>query len=525
MFRRLLSMIGVTPKQDTTRTNLQILADQEANSPEDQEASKRKREYELIEDCPPNSIVFLFGTESNSVYNRLVKYIVKQDKSKKENSDNLLFNSDSVVQYAPLPCSSHSIILLPKIDDEKNQLQASKRIIIWGGKKNVRDITSNMSTALTVKEDSLLTYYDCDLNMWRYAESVRHTYSNNPYRPNPSLFYHTTTLNPNNMCIYIFGGSSNDSSSADTLVSNKLYCVSIAEDWKWRFIPLESLYFQTAPPDYVKPEDEEPVTKIVGVRGHSCVYRSRKNSLIVYGGNFGGSKLSSNMFEFDCNTETWSLIPQVNKVAPRAYHNAIYCKNRDCMIVFGGEVFDNTTGRLEIIKDMCLFYFEEKRWYNILFRGDVPSPICTFGHCTTIVYDRFIISYGGCNREFQPKNQCLVFDLFERRWIKLNVKLKAVEVSAKHTLENSQNEEYWDLSYSTILPPLNCSAMTYDEEAECLVFYGGYVTDKEKCASLFRVKLDFSLFFVEKHFVYWNYIRSTLSNPDRFNDLVIKVSN
>ncbi|KAG2385470.1 hypothetical protein C9374_003285 [Naegleria lovaniensis] len=451
-------------------------------------------EWKLLEPVRKGQIVYLFGTKKSlDIYNRrFVKYIVKQEKKFEDDITSMghegniaILSSDSCVKYAPIGASSHTMIVIPQCISSDSI--TSKKYLVFGGKKQIPSgHKSNMGRSLKKSEDALLTYYDCGLNIWLYGENTIHKYNTEDERPDPSLFYHSFTFNPKNMKAYIFGGSSNDSKRANFLVSNKLYCLNL-ENWTWKQIRHRST--ETTNSSFVTP-----------VRGHAAIYRSRTNSIVVYAGNLGGSSLTNGMFEFDCDTEQWTRIQQHETVPSRAYHNAVYCKSRDWMIVFGGEFFDQGSSRLEIVNDMCLFDFGDKQWQSVAFRGDDNPPVSTFGHCTTIVYDRFVVTYGGCDREYNPKSQCMIFDLFERRWTRLNVKLAAIEVSAKHTLDSSENQEHWKLSYQCELPPLNCAAMIYDEQCDCLVFYGGYTTAKDKCSYIFKVKFDIALLLVTKHF-------------------------
>lgn len=374
-----------------------------------------------------------------------------------------------------------------------------------------------MGRSLKTSEDALLTYYDCGLNIWLYGENTTHKYTMDNERPDPSLFYHSFTFNPKNMKVYIFGGSSNDSKRANFLVSNKLYCLNL-ENWTWRQVrQSHNVHIQHTPENNTSPSSNI----VTPVRGHAAIYRSRTNSIVVYAGNLGGSSLTNDMFEFDCDTEEWSMVPQYDTVPSRAYHNAVYCKSRDWMIVFGGEFFDQGSSRLEIVNDMCIFDFCDKKWQSVVFRGDANPPVSTFGHCTTIIYDRFVVTYGGCDREYNPKSQCMIFDLFERRWTRLNVSLEAIEVSAKHTLDSSENQELWNLSYQCDLPPLNCSAMIYDEQCDCLVFFGGYTTSKDKCNYIFKVKFDIALLLVTKHFKFISQALRTSEEPNITHDIQI----
>ncbi|KAL9646891.1 hypothetical protein ABK040_013751 [Willaertia magna] len=447
--------------------------------------------------------------------NQIVKTVIQQDKYTEEDkfiegstddeTNNLLLSSDSIVQYAPIICSSHTCLLIPSF--RTNNEFTTKKLIIWGGKKKC-NFNSNLAKELKISEESLITYYCFTSNLWLYGENF---FEKQLERPDPALFYHSFNYNPKNSTIYIYAGSSSDSGKLNFQTSNNLYLLQV-DQWKWRKIEAKNklLIHEEDYHYYYKYNNElnnNIPTSLDSVRGHSCIYRSRTNSLVVYGGNMGSSKLTDNMYEFDCESEQWYIIPQKVKVPARAYHNGVYCKQRDWLIVFGGEEYDTKISKLEIINDLCIFDFNDRAWFTIKINdGDINDrPISTFGHSTTILHDRFILTYGGCDRHYNPKSQCIIFDLFERKWIRVDLRVndfKFSNHSAKHALESNENINAWSLKYISELPPLNCSSMAFDEKSRCLYFYGGYITSKEKCSSLFRVTLDLAILIVDLHFKY-----------------------
>ena len=499
--------IGTAPTNDRGSGTIDLMAIDENQS-------------DKCYDCPTDNLIFRSCERNRDVYKRIIKYIIKQDSAR---SSGTLFadcNDPLLVNYPPVSCSSHTTIIIPSVLVDEDHI-SSKKLITWGGKKNIpKSTTSPISKILNIPEDALLTYYDCGLNMWKYAEQT--TQPDTVQRPNPSLFYHSFTFNPKNNKIYIYGGSSNKQRTSSFLVSNNLFSVSV-DSWEWKHYSQPKVEIHPEDFHYIQQNNIAAITSLTPVRGHSAIYRSRTNSLVFYAGNLGGTRLTNDMIEFDCATERWFFIPQHNAVPARAYHNAVYCKSRDWMIVFGGECFDTNSNRLEIVNEMSIFDFTDRRWTTIKFKGNMREPFSTFGHCTTIIYDRFVVSYGGCDREYNPKNQFLIIDLVERRWTKLMVDFtpSITDVSAKHILDSSANQHLWKMTYSQSLPPLNCSSATFDEETSSLMFFGGYTTSKDKCSSIFRVRLDLPLISIPRHFKLMDHTIATFHTETIISDVTI----
>ncbi|MFX1285515.1 MAG: kelch repeat-containing protein [Promethearchaeota archaeon] len=79
---------------------------------------------------------------------------------------------------------------------------------------------------------------------------------------------------------------------------------------------------------------KSPVNSPNPRRGHSMVYDSNSNKVILFGG-YDGSFLND-IWVYDLGTNTWTQKSPVNSPSPRYLHSMVYDLNTDQVILFGG---------------------------------------------------------------------------------------------------------------------------------------------------------------------------------------------
>lgn len=144
-------------------------------------------------------------------------------------------------------------------------------------------------------------------------------------------------------------------------------------------------------------EEVFPTGNPGGRAGHSLVYDSFRNRVLLFGG-FGSGGFRNDVWELKLTgTPRWSLIPAAGTPPiPRAWHAAIYDPIRDRMVVHGGNDGSSTI---------------DDPWELSLSGTPTWAPLCS-GPATTafrqkhstvydLALDRMIV-YGGLNQDLVP---------------------------------------------------------------------------------------------------------------------------
>ena len=144
--------------------------------------------------------------------------------------------------------------------------------------------------------------------------------------------------------------------------------------------------------------------------GHSVILYNK--TMIIFGGRHLQRSLS-NIYSLDFTTLTWTKI-EPNNIPPQARdsHSAVLYKNTD-MIIFGG---NGSTGKLN---DLWNFNFNDKKWSKILVEGLVPCA--RDGHLSSLIYNKYMIIYGGLNEKDEVTNDIYLFDISNKKWIECEI--------------------------------------------------------------------------------------------------------
>jgi len=108
----------------------------------------------------------------------------------------------------------------------------------------------------------------------------------------------------------------------------------------------------------------------VARRGHSAIYDSTNDRMIVFGGYDEGSNYLSDVWELDFTTSppTWTDITPASGPTARRGHSAIYDSANERMIVFGG--YDGTNH----FNEVWAFDLTNNTWAQLSPLGNPPPP-------------------------------------------------------------------------------------------------------------------------------------------------------
>jgi hypothetical protein len=213
-------------------------------------------------------------------------------------------------------------------------------------------------------------------------------------------------------------------SAGATLDSNFLICGGKGADQFsdiWRFLAnsLEWERIEINGSEVPPPRDGHSLTKVseskfivFGGQGNlldsGVTERGTENGKVKY---LAMRKLHDDMYEFDCNTLSWTFLPR-RKIRPlaRRGHVMKYLKpgtrlrgyvtppedelptGLGHLLLFGGSCLDLSTGFEKAANDVWLYHLESQMWEEVVCDGALPHPM--YGHCGEIVGDSLIIVGG-----------------------------------------------------------------------------------------------------------------------------------
>jgi len=138
---------------------------------------------------------------------------------------------------------------------------------------------------------------------------------------------------------------------------------------------------------------------------HVAIYNSQDQSMAVFGGR-DTSDFFNDLWVLDLNTMTWSQILSYGPSA-RIGHTAIYYPDNNSMIVFGGWNIN-----LQKDNDLWEFDFDTQNWTLHSPSGDLPIP----RDCHAVAYDEInkrMLLFGGAGTETGAPPDVYLDDMWE----------------------------------------------------------------------------------------------------------------
>jgi len=168
--------------------------------------------------------------------------------------------------------------------------------------------------------------------------------------------------------------------------------------------------------------------------GHSSVVSQDK--LFIFGGAAYNSNFQTNeiFYQLDLVNWNWSrLTPLGSSPGVRDSHSCV--AYQDKLYVFGGSVGSESQN------DLWEFDIPSSLWKPIEGKGDVPTP--REGHSACIFNEKYMVVYGGWDGN-QIFNDCYLFDIPQKVWIKVQNKLEAQPITREgHSYAMIKNSIYF----------------------------------------------------------------------------------
>lgn len=137
---------------------------------------------------------------------------------------------------------------------------------------------------------------------------------------------------------------------------------------------------------------------------------------IVYGGqtiNDGEPRPLADLFVYDLMDGTWTRPINCDGVA-RTWHTANFLPERQLLLCFGGEVLNETTGKLTTTDQVMVLDTEIMLWYPPTVSGQIPSGRSGHGSCFLPDTNELVVFGGVKNGRWL--NSVSILDTNRWRW-------------------------------------------------------------------------------------------------------------
>lgn len=167
------------------------------------------------------------------------------------------------------------------------------------------------------------------------------------------------------------------------------------------------------------------------VNSASIVYWEKNDSLLIFGGLSQIEGYKNDLFEFSLKNYTWTKVECTNPPPKRFNHTALLLPQTEKMLIFGGN------GRL-VMNDMFEYDLNNRSWKQVYYANYNPNDFiiggvsCTnptfsipcerFGHEMILVDQNYIVISGGQNQQKKFLDDIWVFNLRNKKWKKAELK-------------------------------------------------------------------------------------------------------
>nr|CAG4719310.1 unnamed protein product [Naegleria fowleri] len=202
--------------------------------------------------------------------------------------------------------------------------------------------------------------------------------------------------------------------------------------------------------------------------GHSAVFCKDTNSMVIFGGHDGTNYIDS-LFEFNFDTNTWSKITCENEMpSGRAYHTAQYSSKHKCMIITGGKIQGNVS-----TSQTFVYSFKTKRWSKLDMESSdsassenaktLPKVLCS---CSTMINEDKMIMFGGEDSQQKCCDEFWLFDFLSLKWM------------------------YLPIPENFTVPKLSRLGMVYNTRNASIYMFGGYSAEGKRTNDFYQIQFD-----------------------------------
>ena len=287
-------------------------------------------------------IICIGGSDINSEqYNKITLYDPIKHKW-------IYYKNETEIFNVPISGQSSNLVNIScnSINDEK--LQKREKIFLFGGYNNfLEDFTGHS--------------YLIDTNDMSYEDILYNMNKEKKFCCPSHRSYHTANYDPENQCIYIYGGTDFDLNHSKNDNFQNL--------WEYN---LEGKYWNKYDLKNCNPNGSP--------RGHSSILHN--NKLYIFGGILLFKKFQNSLFTIDLEKKVIDNIDyskNENSISPKptAFHSALKI-NDEKFIIHGG-----LNENYNVVNDCYIFYFN----FNKFEKVEIPFLPKLFGHKLNLDYE------------------------------------------------------------------------------------------------------------------------------------------
>ena len=156
-----------------------------------------------------------------------------------------------------------------------------------------------------------------------------------------------------------------------------------------------------------------PLTKPSAREDHSMLYDSTHDQVILFGGYYYNSsrdnEINNETWIYTYSNNSWTNMNPIIQPSARSGHSMVYDSTHDQVILFGG--YDGQDS-----DDTCIYNYTDNTWINI---NSIIQPSGRSGH--SMVYDSThdqVILFGGSYR--QDNDATWIYNYTDNIWINMN---------------------------------------------------------------------------------------------------------
>ena len=177
-----------------------------------------------------------------------------------------------------------------------------------------------------------------------------------------------------------------------------------------------------------------PTTKPSARMGHSMVYDSTRDQVILFGGYIGGEQDSDETWIYKYNNNSWKKMDPLIKPSKREDYSMVYDSTHDHIILFGGLSYSPSSSNMNF--ETWIYTYNNNSWKNM---DPLIKPSARSGH--SMVYDSThdqVILFGGWYS--QNSDATWIYNFTDNIWINMQPTIQPWASGGHSMIYNSNND-------------------------------------------------------------------------------------
>jgi len=181
-----------------------------------------------------------------------------------------------------------------------------------------------------------------------------------------------------------------------------------------------------------------PTTKPSARMGHSMVYDSTHDQVILFGGYIGGVEDSDETWIYTYNNNSWKKMDPLIKPSKREDYSMVYDSTHDQVILYGGHSY-NPHNTSVIYSETWIYTYNSNSWKK---ENPLINPSARSGH--SMVYDSShdqVILFGGYDENWQVTDETWIYTYSNNSWNNMNPLTKPSARSGHSMVYDSTHDQ------------------------------------------------------------------------------------